>query len=496
MKNITTRFEYRVVKGEQYDRAEGTYFNSYRRSYDMVVTAGTAEECRKIMDSFEEYASAKDLQDSFDSSIEPEFNSLKNKWIGSVEIYISNTDVTEEKAVAKQIYKTWKESLKEKVEVKMQREEIKIDNIMETSYEDGTSWVTYKTPAGAIGYLITEEHESGDEELLEKEINSAEFQWAYNQMLDKKDINSISIELAELIEECRCSENEMWFVEQDDEMEGYMMTALAYEVHELGLDDYVKFNEGGCKITVYGGIITQFLFSPAPKGVIRKSHEVVELTGYDKFLQATKSDLEKITREVFEMSLEEFLGQYTHDDVDTIQRELYVDETEEYCPYCNETVTLNAELSIQTCPSCLRKIATCSMCIKQNCYNCPFKGSDYSKGEEEKIFEVHQLPIDFSMPQDIELESFMEKIFSKVYSLANKKDIEVISVPESYYLHDDEEREGFGVHQLGIDFKIPKAFDIEEFMKYIYANVCALAEESNVEVVSGSWSTYLCDYED
>lgn len=38
------------------------------------------------------------------------------------------------------------------------------------------------------------------------------------------------------------------------------------------------------------------------------------------------------------------------------------DKTYEVCPYCGEEVELDAELKVQTCPSCGRRIVTCSMC--------------------------------------------------------------------------------------------------------------------------------------
>ena len=34
----------------------------------------------------------------------------------------------------------------------------------------------------------------------------------------------------------------------------------------------------------------------------------------------------------------------------------------EVCPYCEEEVELEAELMVQTCPHCGKRIVTCSMC--------------------------------------------------------------------------------------------------------------------------------------
>ena len=38
------------------------------------------------------------------------------------------------------------------------------------------------------------------------------------------------------------------------------------------------------------------------------------------------------------------------------------DKTYEVCPHCGEEVELDAELKVQTCPSCGKRIVTCSMC--------------------------------------------------------------------------------------------------------------------------------------
>ena len=65
--------------------------------------------------------------------------------------------------------------------------------------------------------------------------------------------------LAEIIEECRESENEMWFVEEDEITEEEAMK-ISDEVERLGIEDYVRFYEDGCAITIYGGVITRFLF--------------------------------------------------------------------------------------------------------------------------------------------------------------------------------------------------------------------------------------------
>lgn len=136
--------------------------------------------------------------------------------------------------------------------------EIKIEGIYKTTYEDGSSWVVYKTPKGETGYEITVGFDEGDEDWVEFEINENPL-WI-EKYSSKKHINSCSEKLKELICNCRNSENEMWFVEENEILESEALI-LADEVEELGLDEYIKFYEDGCAITIYGGVITEFLFS-------------------------------------------------------------------------------------------------------------------------------------------------------------------------------------------------------------------------------------------
>jgi len=52
------------------------------------------------------------------------------------------------------------------------------------------------------------------------------------------------------------------------------------------------------------------------------------------------------------------------------------EHTWEFCPHCEEEVMLDAELKVQTCPNCGKRIVTCSMCLacnipdKHYCANC------------------------------------------------------------------------------------------------------------------------------
>lgn len=108
-KILRTKLIYNCCKVEDFN---GEWFTRYDRSYDMVVTASTEEDCIKTMESFESAIAKAEIQNSFDSNVEPRYDESKNVWIGIVEVYVSNNWVTEEKEAIKSVYSDWKEDLK------------------------------------------------------------------------------------------------------------------------------------------------------------------------------------------------------------------------------------------------------------------------------------------------------------------------------------------------------------------------------------------------
>ena len=139
---------------------------------------------------------------------------------------------------------------------------IEIFRIMDTTYEDNTSWIEYRVN-DSFGYeIIDGEEQEHSKEQIGKVFNGIE---SINDMLaNKKSINKCSDFLRTIIEECRQSDNEMWFVEYEDlediENKEEFILKLDDEIFELELGDYITINEDGVAITVYGGVITQFLF--------------------------------------------------------------------------------------------------------------------------------------------------------------------------------------------------------------------------------------------
>lgn len=61
-------------------------------------------------------------------------------------------------------------------------------------------------------------------------------------------------------------------------------------------------------------------------------------------------------------------------------------KTYELCPYCEQEVELEAELKVQTCPNCGKRIVACSMCLA--CYAdepyCAHCCLDYQSNVENK----------------------------------------------------------------------------------------------------------------
>lgn len=143
---------------------------------------------------------------------------------------------------------------------------IEVKQIMDTSYEDGSCWIEYLLDEMFYGFIHSddisddlEELEEGMEEEVQGWIDCEKINPA--NLFMKRTIDSILPELAKLIEECRQSDNDMWFVEYEDvEEQNLDVEKIEKEVERLGLEGYVTFDENDCAITVYGGVITQFLF--------------------------------------------------------------------------------------------------------------------------------------------------------------------------------------------------------------------------------------------
>lgn len=111
-KILRTKLQYNCDKREDFDYAEREYKIIYDRSFDMLVSASTKEDCEKAMESFEDAIAEAGIQNSFDSNLTPEYDEKKKIWVGAVEVYVGNNYVAEEKEAIKEVYNEWKKLLK------------------------------------------------------------------------------------------------------------------------------------------------------------------------------------------------------------------------------------------------------------------------------------------------------------------------------------------------------------------------------------------------
>ena len=139
-----------------------------------------------------------------------------------------------------------------------------VTNIMYTSYEDGTVWVEYDV-YGDLSYRQTDKFTDEEIEKAQKEIDDAQNDMnqdrdLYGEIAYKPHISICSPYLAEIIEDCRSSENDMWYVDEGEMPENISKEELEKEIDRLGLWNYVSVDYDGCDVVVFGGIITKFRF--------------------------------------------------------------------------------------------------------------------------------------------------------------------------------------------------------------------------------------------
>lgn len=123
-----------------------------------------------------------------------------------------------------------------------------IKRITETTFENNTYWVEYYIN----GYVTYELVENNDIDYCTKLISN-------KNINDKINILYCHPLIANLVNECLSSENEMLYVEYD-EITDEKLNIILKEVIKLNLSDIVTFDENDCAITLYGEIITRFLF--------------------------------------------------------------------------------------------------------------------------------------------------------------------------------------------------------------------------------------------
>lgn len=146
--------------------------------------------------------------------------------------------------------------------------DISVLKIEATTYDDCSIWIEFfDRNTGLYSYEISYEYTSDSIEEINNDLINGSIkldQESFKNSIDlfnKKELSSCSEDLRDLIESCYQSENEMWFVEYDDiELVDYNLIALMEEVEDLKLSNYFEFDNGDAYITVFGGVITEFLF--------------------------------------------------------------------------------------------------------------------------------------------------------------------------------------------------------------------------------------------
>lgn len=131
-----------------------------------------------------------------------------------------------------------------------------INNITETTYKNGTSFLSYKVD-NRMGYDITADYVPEEEHLAEFDCNTDEN--IIKKYSQKPHISICSEYLQKIIINCLESENDMFFVEYQD-ISKKQLLELEEEVDKLGLSECILFNVDGCAATVYGNTVTKFLY--------------------------------------------------------------------------------------------------------------------------------------------------------------------------------------------------------------------------------------------
>lgn len=195
-----------------------------------------------------------------------EYNNISNDYKGVYMDFQGNAPYLKGKRTILQNGKNGSELMFEGIDfIIIEEEKIKVVDITETTYEDDTQWIIYEV-GGKYGYEIGRDLDKSDIKPLEEIYNDNKK--LKDDFINKKNISDCDIYLVRLIEECRQSDNEMWFLEYEDINEFFkgcqsiknQINIIQQEVDRLGLNNYIRFFEDDCLITVYGDIITKFLF--------------------------------------------------------------------------------------------------------------------------------------------------------------------------------------------------------------------------------------------
>lgn len=157
--------------------------------------------------------------------------------------------------------------------------ELKIINISEngkTNFEDGTCWYSFKATMGEKSIqsfcIIREDLSLGR---IVEEIAAHILKRGFDNF---PNISAIPPYLNQLIQNCHASEEDLWLVEGDDDTWNAFTQEQKEQfkalVHQYNLEDYIRFDEEGIDILVYGGISTVIDFTtPTYTNPVCYTHE-------------------------------------------------------------------------------------------------------------------------------------------------------------------------------------------------------------------------------
>lgn len=207
---------------------------------------------------------------------------------------------------------------------------IEVLRVMETSYEDGSYWIEYMVN-GLYGYEIIYDIQNieqikSDKEII-KRIDNARiyYQRLFNtdtelnkKLTSKRKLSSCDSELKHYISECLESENEMWYITEEDleeefgnnqEAKDNYIKKIQEEAKKIGVSEYVEVYENSDDVVVfYGGIITQFLFGEENVDSDIEFNKVYTVSELYRFIHNTceiESNILLVTKD-YEMAKAEF----------------------------------------------------------------------------------------------------------------------------------------------------------------------------------------------
>ena len=127
-------------------------------------------------------------------------------------------------------------------------------NSCETSYEDGSYWVEYSIGTGNNYSIEGEEDE--DKETLKLRLMGL----GTEKLTNKIFLKNCSKKLQEIIGDCLSSDNDTWFIEEE-EITQEELKNIEEEITKLGLDDcIVVYEEEITPVIIYGETITKFIY--------------------------------------------------------------------------------------------------------------------------------------------------------------------------------------------------------------------------------------------